>query len=355
MEFFNLGFYLPIQNPRISPFSELREMKPLLLDQDLAIKDEEKNVDYSRELAESGRKVVKIRKVAKQASDGGGDRFPRRIIAEMTSKCNFRCRMCPQQKLSRPRMDMEADAYQALFDEIEAYGVEGCWLYHLGESLLHPRFNEIIEYIGAKKNLGKIWLSTNGQYFTEEKIRTVLDSQIGYINFSLHAVSGEVYRKVAPQGDYEVVRSNLHAFLRLKGPGIPRKPYLHLQMIDQEPTGREVDEFIRKYHGLSEIVSINMLEYVHLKNNFDYGMRQRRRKALKSCRRVSRGDCFIFSNGDVTLCDVACNAEIFLGNVFKNSIHDIWNGDERRRILQLNRAGRMHENEFCRSCLDYDI
>ncbi|QTA87903.1 radical SAM/SPASM domain-containing protein [Desulfonema magnum] len=355
MEFINLNNYIPVRNPQIAPFSQLRKMEPLLIDQELRIVEQVKNLEYAHQLAKSGHKVVRVRKMTIRNPHEDRIEFPRRIIAEMTSKCNFFCRMCPQQNLSRPRIHMEVDAYKALFDEIETYGVEGCWLYHLGESLLHPQFNEIIEHISTKKNLGKIWLSTNGQYFTEDKIRIILASTIGYINFSLHAVTPEVYKEVAPQGDYEVVRSNLETFLELKGADIPKKPYLHLQMIEQEPTAGEVDAFIRMYHERSEIVSINMLEYVNLPNNKDYGMLQRERKPLRSCTRVSRGDCFIFSNGDVTLCDVAYNAEICLGNIFEKSLYEIWNSPERKKILELNQEGRMYEIEFCRSCTDYDI
>ncbi len=355
MEFVDLNRYLSVKNPKIDAFAELRKSELVALDQDLRIIQDGDNFKFAQHLAESGHKVAGIRKLTCQSPYEERSEFPRRIIAEMTSKCNFFCRMCPQQKLVRPRIHMKAGAYKALFDEIEIHGVEGCWLYHLGESLLHPEFNDIIEYLALKKNLGKIWLSTNGQYLTEDKIQSVLASNIDYLNFSLHGVTAETYNKVVPQGDYECVRSNLETFIAMKGADIPKKPYLHLQMIEQYPTAGEVDAFIRKYHEAAEIVSINMLEYVNLPNNKDYGMRQRERKPLKSCTRVSRGDCFIFSNGDVTLCDVAFNAEICLGNIFEKSLYEIWNSPERMRILELNREGRMSEIGFCGFCTDYDI
>ena len=125
-------------------------------------------------------------------------------------------------------------------------------------------------------------------------------------------------------------------------------------MIEQETTHGQVNGFIEKYFQKAEIVSINMLEYVNLPNN-SYGRQQRERRPLTNCRRVDRGDCFIMSNGDVTLCDVAVNAEIRLGNVARDSLYDIWNGQERTRLLKLSREGRMAENEFCAKCTDYDI
>ena len=97
-----------------------------------------------------------------------------------------------------------------------------------------------------------------------------------------------------------------------------------------------------------------MLEYINLPNNA-FGLQQRERKPLTSCLRVSRNDCFICSNGDVTLCDAAYNGEIYLGNIHKQTLHEIWNGELRNKILNLNEQGRMFEIDFCRNCTDYDI
>ncbi len=355
MEFTDLARYRTVRNPRVLPFAELRVMKPVWMTQVLRLVDEPENLAYADELASQGIALVPIRKRPPASSFLDRETFPRRVIFEMTSRCNFLCRMCPQQNLKRPRMDMEGTLYRKVIDEIDRYGIEGLWLYHLGESLLHPEFRENIRHISSKKNLGVIWMSTNGQYFTEENIRTVLASNIDYINFSAHAVTEKTYRTVTQQGDFNTVQGNLETFYRLKGTeDLPRKPFLHCQMIEQETTKHEVDAFLQRHYRRADIVSINMLEYVNLPNN-QFGLAQRERKPLTACLRVSRNDCFICSNGDVTLCDAAYNGEIFLGNISKQSLEEIWNGSERKRVRELNRQGRMSEIEFCRSCTDYDI
>ena len=355
MEFTALSRYIPIENGKVPPFSELRVMRPLQMTQDLRLWEEPANLSYAKELASQGLDVVPIRRMPPSARFQERLDFPRRILFEMTSNCNFRCRMCPQLNLERPRMDMPGALYRKVVDEIDSHGIEGMWLYHLGESLLHPEFRENLRHISTKHNLGVLWMSTNGQYFNEDNIRCVLDSNLDYINFSMHAVTEKTYQTVTKQGDFKTVRGNLERFYELKGTGhLPRKPFLHCQMIEQETTRHEVDAFIREHFKRAEIVSINMLEYVNLPNNA-YGMKQRERKPLTSCVRVGRNDCFICSNGSVTLCDAAYNGEILLGDVNLQTLHEIWNGEKRRRIMDLNRQGRMNEIEFCRKCTDYDI
>lgn len=356
MELVHLGRYLDVKDPSLHSFKELRKMPPVWFTHDMRLCDDPENLAYAKQLAGQGYAVVCIRRRPPVVNFVDRTKFPRRILFEMTSKCNFLCRMCPQQSLVRPRMDMAPELYCKVIDEIDRYGIEGLWLYHLGESLLHPAFRQIVDYVGRKKNLGVIWMSTNGQYFTEENIRCVLRSNIDYVNFSAHAVTEEAYKKVAPQGDFNIVQGNLEKFYELKGDisSGPRKPFLHCQMIEQEPTKHEVDAFIERHYKRAEIVSINMLEYVHFSNN-SFGMKQRERKPLRHCTRVGRGDCFIFSNGHVTLCDFSYNGEIFLGDVNEQSLFDIWNGEKRRHILELNEEGKMADMEFCRGCTDYDI
>lgn len=355
MEFFDISRYFNIDSPFVPKFGELRKIKLVQMTQELKLIEEPENLAYAKELAQKGVTVVPIRRRPPTEIYVNRESFPRRILFEMTSNCNFLCRMCPQQNLKRPRMDMPGIQYRKVIDEIDSYGIEGIWLYHLGESLLHPEFRENVRHISRKKNLGVIWMSTNGQYFNEDNIRCVLDSNIDFINFSMHAVTEETYKTVALKGDFATVRNNLSTFYKIKGTdNLPRKPFMHCQMIEQETTHHEVDAFIGEHYKYADIVSINMLEYVNLPNN-KFGHNQRERKPLTSCLRVSRNDCFICSNGHVTLCDAAYNGELFLGDVNRQTLHDIWNSMARKDILKLNNEGRMSEIEFCRNCTDYDI
>lgn len=355
MELINLLRYYDIKKPIIEPFDKLRKMVPLKMTQDLEIYNELENILYAEKLSKLGLAVIPIRRQPPVSKFLERNTFPRRILFEMTSKCNFLCRMCPQNNLKRERMDIDKNLYKKIIDEIDNFGVEGLWTYHLGESLLHPDFKEIVDYISTKKNLGITWMSTNGEFFSEEISSFIMKTSIDYINFSAHAVTAETYGTVAPIEKFEIVQSNLKNLYRIKKElqGF-RKPFVHCQMIEQETTKHEVDLFIKEHYDQADIVSINMLEYVNLPNN-SFGNNQRIRKQLTSCLRVSRNDCFICSNGVVTLCDAAYNGEITLGNINDNSLYEIWNGEERRRILELNQAGRMAEIEFCQKCTDYDI
>ncbi len=355
MELTDLSRYQVIKKPIILPFSKLRKMKPLLMTQELQVVSEIDNIKYAESLAEQGLTVVPIKRVGTSSRYAHRTTFPRRVLLEMTSRCNYLCQMCPMTNLKRPTMDMPGEHYRKIVDEIDSYGVEGLWTYHLGESLLHPEFHENIEHISKKRNLGVVWMSTNGVHFTKENIIRILDSNIDFINCSMHAITKETYEAVIAKDSFDVVRGNLEEFYGLKGiVKLPRKPFLHLQMIEQEKTKHEVDGFIERHYKCAEIVSINLLEHVTLPKN-KYGLIQRERKPLRSCFRISKSDCFISSNGAVNPCDASYNGEVSFGNVNEQNLYEVWNGETRRKILELDREGRMPEIEFCSKCADYDI
>lgn len=129
MQFVDISRYLNIGTPvRIPPYEELRHMKAVSVTQDLEIVQEPDNIEYLKSLAEKGVTVASIVRRPPHAKYVDRSSFPRRILLEMTSNCNFLCRMCPQQKLTRPRMDMPGGLYRSLIDHIDSHGVEGIWV-----------------------------------------------------------------------------------------------------------------------------------------------------------------------------------------------------------------------------------
>lgn len=284
--------------------------------------------------------------------------FPRRILFEPTSICNLKCKMCPQQNLKRPKMHMDTATYMKVVDEIDSHGVKHFGMYHFGEALLHPNFKKILEHIGHKRNLGEIWLSTNGSFLGPATIEAVLSSNINYFNISVQAATTETYIEISgteypSRYGLDNIVEGVDRFIDMRGSR--RYPILRVQIVDQEETHAELDQFLFQWLDKADIVSINKLEHLDIPGNASFGASQRPRPPLATCTRVGRDDCFIGSNGDVTLCDAAYNSEILLGNVNDATLYEIWNGPERKRLTELNKTGRMFENEFCRACKDYDL
>lgn len=353
MEFISTKKYLT-KGSFIKPidFNELKALKKVKVSQKLELIKDNENINLLEKYGEAGYKIIPIRRISDKDWSRRKD-FPNRVLLEMTSVCNMNCRMCPRHNLKRPSIDFNKDLYLKVVDELDQYGVEGVWLFHLGEPILHKNWKEIVDYVGKKKNIEMIWFSTNGVAFNEDCIDFILNSNITFLNYSLHGTNEKTFEYVSPKIYYKQVRGHLDLLLEKKKK-LGKGPIIHIQMIDQEGTRGNINEFLETFYGSGEIVSINTLEYVNLENN-KFGLERKRPGVVKKCTRISRGDCFIVSNGDVQPCDAAYNSEILLGNVKEKSVYDIWNSAARKKILELNEKGEMYKMDHCKKCTDYDL
>ena len=282
--------------------------------------------------------------------------FPSRVLLEMTSRCNLNCTMCPRQNLTREKIDIDSELFMRCIDELDTYGIDGLWIYNIGESILHPDFPELLDYVSSKNNLGPIWHSSNGQDLNEHFSRMIIHSKISFMNLSVNAATPETYKKVSPDADWNTMLSNFGRFIEMKRETGRRTPFARLQIIDQEHAGSEIDDFIKQHHDNADIISVNTLEAFSkdIDSNVEHAAR-RDRPDKKSCRRVNRQDFFIFSNGETTFCDTDYNGTFSMGNVSNTSIHEIWNSDFRKEIIRLNNNGQLNDVALCSNCLDFDL
>lgn len=342
---------------KVPGYRQAKSLDPVIVDDFLKLDTEEANVKLFKSYIEDKFLVVPIRR----RRDGGGkkaDNFPSRVLLEITSKCNLKCVMCPRNALKRPEMHMPKEIIKRCIDEVDNHGVDGLWLYYIGDALLHPDFEEIFHYCQSKKNLGSLWLSTNGQNLSDATIDMFLKSNLRFLNYSLNAMSQQSYRLICPLGNYENLVSSLNKSIQrkreLKMMGLT--PWMRVQMIDQPQVVAEIDSFLAYYSERCEILSINMLEAFsqNIVENVEY-VKERKRRMKMHCNRINRSDCFIFSDGWVSFCDTDFNHEMAIGNIYDSTIEEIWTGSEHRKYEALNKQGRLDDIPLCGRCLDYDL
>jgi len=337
-------------------FDELKELKRIKVDQKLEVIRESDNLERLEDYRRMELKVVPIQRISENGfASVGRKSFPPRVMVEMTGRCNLKCRMCPRKSMTRPLVNMNKNLYMKIIDELDRYGVDAFWFFHFGESVTHPDWKEIVSYADKKENLGIRWFSTNGVVFNEEAIDFVLNSRITFLNYSMHATNAYVYSFVSLKENYLKVRSNFEKLLVRKRE-LGRGPIIHVQMIDQEGTHNNINEFVETFYSMEgvEIVSILSLEYVYVEGN-EFGKKRDRLATVKRCNRISREDCFVHCSGKVVLCDADFNDEEAIGDLNESSLSEIWNSEKRKEILRLNDAGEMYKREFCLKCTDFDF
>ncbi len=343
----------PRKGEKLLLYKALKSLEPVRVDNIFNLLPEDKNETLFNNYTRDGLKLIPVKRLSRFKFRPD---FPSRVLLEMTSRCNLNCTMCPRQELAREKIHIDTLLFRNCIDELDSFGIDGLWLYNIGESILHPNFPELLDYVSSKNNLGDIWHSSNGQELNETFSNMIINSKITYMNMSVNAATPETYKKISPDADWTIMTSNFWKFIELKRKAGKITPFTRLQIIDQEHASNEIDSFLKEYVDSADILSVNTLEAFSkdIETNIDHACK-RERPDKKSCKRVDRQDLFIFSNGETTFCDTDYNGTFSMGNVHDKSIQEIWNSDFRKSIIELNREEKLNEVALCRNCMDFDL
>jgi radical SAM protein with 4Fe4S-binding SPASM domain len=281
--------------------------------------------------------------------------FPKRILLELTSKCNSFCTMCPRNVLTRKQEHMDTQLAKSAIKQLAEGGISGLWLYNIGESLLHPDFFEILDYCRTFDSLGTIWLSTNGGILDEEMRERLLDQPVDILNYSVNSMSEEQFRKITKNLDFYLVQNNLKAFVKRKKELGKSKPIIRAQMIEIPYVLHEIEDFKREYGQKVDIISINKLEVFSQNVEANNPDEEFVNTSISKCNRLEREDFFIFSDGSVSCCDTDFDCALNIGNIKEQSIKEIYEGEKYQGLIRQYHEGRLHEQKLCSRCRDFDL
>lgn len=140
---------------------------------------------------------------------------------ELTSRCNFNCKMCyihNSDSNELKKKELSTQQWKDIADKAQKAGTL-ILLITGGEPLLRDDFSEI--YIHCKKLGFEISINTNGSLINDEIIELLKRYKPARVNVTLYGASEETYKNITCRsGYYEKVCENI---LRLKKAGIQVK------------------------------------------------------------------------------------------------------------------------------------
>lgn len=109
----------------------------------------------------------------------------RKAYLEITNVCNLSCEFCPGTR--RPAGSLSPEDFQTLAARLRPH-TEYLYLHLMGEPLLHPRLEEILDR-GAQLDF-KIMLTTNGTLLRERRELLLSSPAVEKVSVSLHSFEG---------------------------------------------------------------------------------------------------------------------------------------------------------------------
>ncbi|WP_417601783.1 radical SAM/SPASM domain-containing protein [Owenweeksia hongkongensis] len=284
------------------------------------------------------------------------------INLEFCSNCNLRCKFCALDHL-KPKTYMSLKVLDTLFENLlhenRFERVKTINLYNGGETLMHPNKLKLFERIkyyqtlfkAMDRSFPKIVLLTNGMLLRSKLAREILILKVlDEVGFSLDGGSPEAFEDLRVNAKWEKFSRNVKDFINLKkdlhpecktfGISIVMAPH-PLNDTWMHPEFREITQML------------DSVEYRRLHDwggQVDIGEKQKVNK--KGCDLLMK-QMVILPNGDVSVCCNDLNSEGVVGNILKDSLYDVYKGQQRLRYVHFLHDGRKDDLDLCKNCVSF--
>jgi len=270
--------------------------------------------------------------------------YPLLVDLELASVCNLKCPMCYttssefKTKVNTKLMDYEL--YTRLIDEISGK-VPAIRLSLRGEATLHKKFVDCISY-AKKNNIKEVSTLTHGAKLKGQFLTDIIDAGIDWITVSIDGVD-EVYENIRKPVKFSEIYQNIKNIHEIKRERNLNKPVIKVQgiwpAIKENPS-----KYYEMFSPYVDLVAYNpLIDYLGKDSDIKYV------DEFLCPQQYQR--LVIGADGLVMKCSNDEENREVIGDVNKQSIHDIWHGKKMTdmREMQKRKLGFM-ESPVCRKC-----
>ncbi len=264
---------------------------------------------------------------------------PRTFTIETALACNLKCPECAigSDIISRKKGYLSYDNFKVIADKIKPY-CNYLYLHLWGEPMLNK---DIIEMIKYSAGFSRTNISTNAILLDEKKAESLITSGVSDIIVSIDGYTDEVYKKYRVGGEVEKAFNGLKllaGYNRKYGGRVNIAP----QFIVFKHNQHEMNDFARACEEIGLRAEFkapylrsddSMFEVSDIPRFVrpEYNDLDTLKNAMREC--VNPRDVFtIHLDGSVVICCHDYDKETCFGNIFEESVEDIWNKPEYRKF-----------------------
>jgi len=290
--------------------------------------------------------------------------IPLTLYLEPTNVCNFRCVLCPE---SFPDYQEQAGYYQRmplpLFEkiiaDIRAMGrIRSLKLYFEGEPLLHPELHNMVAIARAAEIADRIEITSNGSLLTEKRARQLIEAGLDYLQVSIYSVDEATHREITGiKNTPAQILQNVRRLIEMRHAAGLTKPFVYAKLMHDSPQGEMAFRSI--YEGVADEIGV---QYRHNWGGF-VGVEMLKRAYSPNQEQLDRDFQYkkkacpfpfylmaIKANGEVSACCVDWNGGVNIGDLRKQSLLEVWNGEKLRGLQRLHVAGKRGSIPACANC-----
>ncbi len=133
---------------------------------------------------------------------------PNSMLIEVANICNHKCAFCAYPLMTRPSQVIDPELFKDIVAQAYELGVREVGLHGGSEPLA---CKQLEDHIATCRDLGfsYIYFSTNGSLGDEKRFKTIIDSGIHSIKFSINGGDRETYKEIHGRDHFEKALENL--------------------------------------------------------------------------------------------------------------------------------------------------
>ena len=286
---------------------------------------------------------------------------PMILFVDPASTCNFKCKFCPtgdrqlMKDTGRWQGLMDFSLYEKIIDDLKEFDepLKVLRLYKEGEPFLNKRFANMVRYAKESGVVKYIDTTTNGYLLEPERIKPILDAGLDRINISVNGMSDEQFLEfTGVKVDFEKYVENIYSLYEIKG-----DCEICIKIAGDFLSEEEKDRFLDTFGNYADRIFIenvapcwpefdveDRLGVVITKGIYDQPIGD-----VNTCPYIFYS-ISVNSDGSVSLCFLDWAHKLLIGDVRKQSLKEIWEGEAlfQHQIEQLR--GKRKENPVCWQC-----
>ena len=290
--------------------------------------------------------------------------IPIRMCIELTNRCNLNCPFClvgqqnskeftAHDELDRDMGGMNIDLCKKIIIDAKKFGIKEINLTFQGEPLMYKRkwFVELVK-ICKQEGLKSI-VYTNGLLLEPDYSRLIIKAGMEELRFSVDGITQEVYELNRVGGKFETVFQNMKDMVN-----IAKEENSNIKLIWQFIALKNNEKQIGKANSMADEIGINFEVKTFAESvpeSASEDIKYRRKLKLLPCTDIY-DQVMVYWNGDVVACCYDLEGDEIMGNLGKNTIEKIWNGEKyknfRKRLKDSVFSPEL-QPKFCKGCLKY--
>lgn len=282
------------------------------------------------------------------------------INVDPSDICDFQCKFCPTgdrdliKTIPGRNHIMDFNLYKKIIDDICEFEkpIKVLRLFKDGEPLLNPHFAAMVKYARDKKCSEKIDVTTNASLLNPEINLAIIEAGLDRINISIEGMSAKQYLDFSKyEIDFDKLVENIrHLYENRK----------NCEIIIKIPGDTISDEDKKRFYEIfGDIADGVYIEHVmSCWNNFDLkdvkvnqevGIYGQPIKEVQVCPYVFYSFS-INSDGLVSACFLDWSRKLIIGDVKKESVKDIWNGEKLLDFQKMFLKRQRKSHPICGNC-----